>query len=242
MRIGLVSRTDKKEAIQLTQNIAEYLSRHDLFVDTDLQPHINRDPIESVDVLVVVGGDGTVLRSIHKYSFPLLSVKMGNRGHLCELEPNEIDKIPEILENPIKDKRVKLEVPNHGEALNEVVVRAEIPDKVAQFKIKYPGYTGIIVGDGIIVCTPTGSTAYSLAAGGPIIEKECPSFCITPICPLDLAYNPRVIFNEWNIVIMPLDKPCHMALDGCKLSTLEPGNSITVKKSSHYVEFWRKRR
>jgi NAD+ kinase len=242
MRIGLVSRTDKEEAIQLTQKIAESLSHHDLYVDTDLQPYIPGEPIQSVDVLIVIGGDGTVLRTIQKYPFPLISVKMGNRGHLCELDPDEIHIIPDILANPLIDKRIKLLVPGYGEALNEVVVRAEIPDKVATFKIEYPGYAGIIVGDGIIVCTPTGSTAYSLAAGGPIIEKGCPSFCITPVCPLDLGYIPRVVSSEWSVVIRAVDKPCHMALDGYKLSTLDAGKSITVKKSSNYVEFWRKRK
>ncbi|MGD2246879.1 MAG: NAD(+)/NADH kinase [Candidatus Methanofastidiosia archaeon] len=242
MRIGLVSRTDKEEAIQVTQKIAESLSQHDLYVDTDLQQYIPGDSINSVDVLIVIGGDGTVLRTVHKYPFPVLSVKMGRRGHLCELNPDEIHIIPDILENPVMDKRVKLAVSNYGEALNEVVVRGEIPDKAAQFKIEYPGYTGIIEGDGIIVCTPTGSTAYSLAAGGPIIEKGCPTFCITPICPLDRVYNPRVISNELSIGIMVLDTPCHIALDGYNLSTLDEGKSIIVKKSSNYVEFWRKRK
>ena len=90
MRIGLVSRTDRKEAINLMKMVANNLSHHDLYCDSELLPFIEGNPITDVDVLVVVGGDGTILRTVRKYPFPILAVKMGKCGHLCEVSPDNI--------------------------------------------------------------------------------------------------------------------------------------------------------
>jgi NAD+ kinase len=242
MRIGLVSRTDRKEAIQLAKEVADRFSHHDLYYDPELLPFVKGDPIREVDILLVIGGDGTILRTVRKYSFPILAVKMGSHGHLCEVLPTELSVIEEILKRHTVERLMKIEVPGCGEALNEVVVRAEVPDKVAQFRLVYGGHTEDVLGDGIIVTTPTGSTAYSLAAGGPRIEEGCPVLCITPICPLDLSYFPRVIPDEWEVVITAVDKPCHMTLDGVELSSLSPGDQVTVRKSHNCAVFWRKRK
>ncbi|MBU7010955.1 MAG: NAD(+)/NADH kinase [Theionarchaea archaeon] len=241
MRIGLVSRTDKEEAIQLIKEIAEHLSDYDLYCDKDLFPFLEGNPIEEVDVLVVVGGDGTILRTVRKYCFPIVAVKMGQYGHLCELEPDNIYCLRDIVEHHAIDRRMKLEIPGMGEALNEVVVRAVAPDKVASFKVEYGDNCDIVNGDGIIVATPTGSTAYSLAAGGPVIEDRCPVFCITPICASNSVAFPKVISSDHEVTITSLDKPCHMTLDGDEPSTLSVGECITVRKSGNYAVFWRKK-
>lgn len=242
MRIGLVSRTDRKEAIQLAKEIADQFSHHDLFFDSDILPFLKGDVIRDVDVMLVIGGDGTILRTVRKYSFPILAVKMGRHGHLCEVSPDEISTIEDILGSHTVSRLMKIEVPGTGEALNEVVVRAKIPDKVARFRITYGNHTEEMLGDGIIVTTPTGSTAYSLAAGGPRIEEGCPVLCITPICPLDLSFSPRVIPHDWVVTITAVDKPCHMTLDGFELSSLSVGDEITVRKSQNHAVFWRKKK
>ena len=241
MRIGLVSRTDKKEAIQLVKDIAGILSHHDLYYDPELSPFLGGDPIKEVDVLVVVGGDGTILRTVRKYSFPILAAKMGKCGHLCEVLPENISTIEDILKDHTVDKRMKLEISGAGEALNEVVLRVAAPDKVGRFKIEYGTLSYVVTGDGVLVTTPTGSTAYSLAAGGPVIEDGCPVFCITPICSLDFKSFPRVISSDHEITITVLDRPSHMTLDGYEPSTLSAGDKITVKRSVDYVVFWRKK-
>ncbi|MBU7014343.1 MAG: NAD(+)/NADH kinase [Theionarchaea archaeon] len=242
MRIGLVSRTDREEAIQLAKEITDRFSHHDLFYDSDLLPFFKGDPIREVDVLMVIGGDGTILRTVRKYSFPILAVKVGRHGHLCEISPDEVSCMQDILKSHEVSRLMKIEVPGAGEALNEVVVRAKIPDKVARFRVAYGNHVDEILGDGIIVTTPTGSTAYSLAAGGPRIEEGCPVLCITPICPLDLSFIPRVIPHDWEVVITAVDKPCHMTLDGFALSSLSVGDQITVRKSSNCAIFWRKKK
>lgn len=241
MRIGLVSRTDRKEAIHLISEIADNLSHHDLFYDRDLSPFLKGPSIEDVDVLVVVGGDGTILRTVRKYSFPILAVKMGRCGHLCEVAPAEVSVLEDLLKDHAVDQRMKLEIPGVGEALNEVVVRSVIPDKVARFRIEYGEYRNMVAGDGIIVATPTGSTAYSQAAGGPIIEDCCPVFCITPICSFDSLSFPRVVSCEHTITITVLDRLCHMTLDGDDPVDLNVGESIVVRKSSNSAVFWRKK-
>ncbi len=223
------------------KNIADQLSHHDVYIDSELSPLLEGEPIEDVDVLIVVGGDGTILRTIRKYSFPILAVKMGKCGHLCEVAPSSIASIEDILENHTVDQRMKIEIPGVGEALNEVVLRAIAPDKVARFRIEYRNCCEMVAGDGIIVATPTGSTAYSRAAGGPIIEDGCPVLCITPICSLEVASYPRVISSDHVITITVMDKPCHMTLDGDEPSTLSPGECITIKKSDRVAVFWRKK-
>jgi len=241
MRIGLVSRTDKEEAIQLAKKVADNLSHHDLYYDSELLDFLKGDPITDVDVLVVIGGDGTILRTVRKYPFPILAVKMGKCGHLCEVLPVDISSIEDILTDHTLDQRMKLEIPEIGEALNEVVVRAVAPDKVARFKVEYGGHCNMVAGDGIIVATPTGSTAYSLAAGGPVVEEGCPVFCITPICSVDMTSFPWVVSSEHVITITVIDKLCHVTLDGDEPVTLSAGECITVRKSRNYVVFWRKK-
>lgn len=226
----------------MIKKVAEKLSHHDLYCDSELLPFVKKDPIKNVDVLIVVGGDGTILRTIRKYPFPILAVKMGKCGHLCEVKPDSISSIESMLKDHIVDERAMLEIPGAGEALNEVVVRAVAPDKVATFKVEYGECCEIVSGDGIIVSTPTGSTAYSLAAGGPVIEDGCPVFCITPLCPSDPASSPRVVSSDHVITITVMDKPCHMTLDGDEPSVLSAGESITIRKSNNCVVFWRKKR
>lgn len=241
MRIGLVSRTDKEEAIQLVKKIAEQLSHHELYYDSELLPFVKGELIKDVDVLVVVGGDGTILRTVRKYYFPIVAVKMGNHGHLCEIQPEEISSLESILQDYTVDKRMKIEVAGAGEALNEVVVRARVPDKLAQFTLEYGNCTECMAGDGVIISTPTGSSAYSQAAGGPLIEESLPVLCITPICSFNRAFLPRVISSEWEITITVMDRDCHVTLDGGVHFDLRVGESIKVRKSSKYAVFWRKK-
>jgi NAD+ kinase len=241
MRIGLVARTDQEEAIHIIRMISDQLSHHELFFDEDLLKFVDGAPIQDVDILVVVGGDGTILRTVKKYDFPILAVKRGRYGHLCELEPDNISDIEDILNMHWIDKKMKIEVPGAGEALNEVVVRAAIPDKVARFRISYDGHSEEVLGDGVIVATPTGSTAYSRAAGGPVIEEECHVFCITLICPLNSWWFPRIVPSDHTITITVLDKVCYMTLDGTKPVELKEGDSITIQKSGNYACFWRKK-
>lgn len=240
MRIGLVARTDQEEAIHIVKKITDALSHHELFFDEDLLEFITGPLIEDVDILVVVGGDGTILRTVRKYDFPILAVKRGRYGHLCELEPEEISSIEDILTNHCIDIKMKLSVAGAGEALNEVVVRAIIPDKVARFSITYAGKTEEITGDGVIVATPTGSTAYSRAAGGPVIEEACSVFCITLICPLNSWQFPRIVPSNEKITITVLDKDSYMTLDGGNPVQLKEGDSITIQKSDNHACFWRK--
>ncbi|MBU7032368.1 MAG: NAD(+)/NADH kinase [Theionarchaea archaeon] len=241
MRIGLLARTDQDEALHLVKKISDHLSHHDIFFDEDLLPFFKGTPIQDVDILVVVGGDGTILRTVRKYDFPILAVKRGQYGHLCELKPEEISSIEDILKEHRIDQKMKIMVPGIGEALNEVVVRAVIPDKVARFRICYSGCSEEITGDGIIVATPTGSTAYSRAAGGPVIEEACSVFCITLICPLNSWWFPRVIPSNLEITITVMDKPCYMTLDGGTPLELKEGDSISIRKSDNHAIFWRKK-
>ncbi|MFQ6087475.1 MAG: NAD(+)/NADH kinase [Candidatus Methanofastidiosia archaeon] len=242
MRIGIMARTDKREAIEVSKKVIQTLTDHILFLDDELLKYLKGEKIKNVDCLIVIGGDGMILRAMRKYGKPTIGVRIAKHGFLCELSPNEIPKLKKILSDHTVEKRTKLSVENFGEALNEMVVRSKSPTKVASLVVEYGDKKEEIVGDGVIVSTPTGSTAYSYAAGGPVVDKDSKVFLITPLCSF-LRRNPvRVVPDHLRIKITLRDKICSLAMDGEYIKDVVAGDSILVLKSENHAEFWRKKR
>ena len=142
MKIGIVSRTDKKEALELAKKIIELLDNYEIFIDESMKEYFKMKIIKDVNFIVVVGGDGTILRTVEEYKdTPILPVNMGTHGYLTEINPEDYKKIPEILEKHRIEERSKLVVIKDGkilgEVLNEVIMRAKEPTKVANFLLRY---------------------------------------------------------------------------------------------------------
>ncbi|MHC1605157.1 MAG: NAD(+)/NADH kinase [Candidatus Methanofastidiosia archaeon] len=246
MKIGIVSRIDMEEAIDLTKKIISMLSSHDVFLDDGLLSHIDGKPIDKVDVILVVGGDGTILRTCKDYgATPLLTVNMGTYGFLCELKIDEIAKIPSILEDYVVEEREKLSVFHKGRhlgnVLNEVVVRSTSPIKMDHLQVEVDDEKYEVIGDGVIVATPTGSTAYSLSAGGSIVHHQAQVFIITPISPLFRKAHPYVVPNRYEVGITNMGKECYIILDGQPIETLRPDESIKIIKSTEIARFIRRK-
>ena len=196
------------------------------------------------------GGDGTMLstvRAIGEFETPILGVNFGGMGYLAEISPNELkERFRDFLRgNYDIEKRMLLEstVFNGGEentyyALNDIVVDKGAVTRIIRLKIFIDGeYFNTYKADGLIVSTPTGSTGYSLSAGGPILEPTMQGIIINPICPHTLAHRPIVISADKVIEIEsdPQISEQIFACDGFAEQKLAPGAKIKVKCSSRVV-------
>jgi len=203
--------------------------------------------IENADLIICLGGDGTILhlaRVAAPYGVPILSVNLGRKGFIAELEPKDIDKIAEIaLANVYRiEERMMLDIKVYRRgvvvcdafALNDAVVKGTTrlidievyadDQRITQF-----------FGDGIIVSSPTGSTAYSMAAGGPIIEPTAQNLTITPLCAHALIAKSFVLASDKtvrvNVALSGLKKG-YLSVDGGSFD-LEEGDAIIVTQSVH---------
>lgn len=202
--VGLVARFDKKAAIKLAEDLANYLKEKGLevFVEDTLANKTNIKgktiPLEKMktDFIITIGGDGTILRTcvaIPKPEPPILTINMGIRGFLTEVEPKQaFAAIDKCLKKEFDiEKCMKLSVMADGtkfpDALNEVLIVADEPVKLLYTRILKDGQP--ILGsqaDGLMVSTQTGSTGYSLSAGGPVLDPNVDAFVLTSICALSV--------------------------------------------------------
>lgn len=249
MRVGIISRTDKQKALDIAREISEILKvKYEVYFDETLNKHFPNDSYSKksgdIDLLISVGGDGTILKSVRRYrDTPLLGINMGTVGYLNEVLPEEIDSLPRILENHTIEERsmISCKIGNRTvEALNDIVIRTEVATRVSQVKVEISGQEYIVSGDGVIITTPTGSTAYSFSAGGPIIRTNSQEFGITPICPLYRKASPIVYPDHENVIVTALDRPCTIVTDGFPEGTMKPGDKIEIKKSLLKARFVKK--
>jgi len=249
LRVGIISRTDKQKALDIAREISEILKvKYEVYFDETLNKYFPNDNYSKksgdIDLLISVGGDGTILKSVRRYrDTPLLGINMGTVGYLNEVLPEEIDSIPSILENHTIEERsmISCKIGNRTvEALNDIVIRTEVATRVSQVKVEISGQEYIVSGDGVIITTPTGSTAYSFSAGGPIIRTNSQEFGITPICPLYRKASPIVYPDHEKVVVTALDRPCTIVTDGFPEGTMKSGDKIEIKKSLLKARFVKK--
>lgn len=205
------------------------------------------EALETADILICFGGDGTILhlaRSAAKKSIPILTVNMGNKGFIAELERKDIDRIIQVAvsEEYTIDYRMMLDVSvtRGGErvfldfALNDAVVAAIA--RIIDISVYGDGKKiSKFSGDGIIVATPTGSTAYSMAAGGPIVEPIAENIIVTPICAHALIAKSFVLAPERRVTVEVSNmngKQAYMSVDGGSFDLL-PGDIISISKSEY---------
>lgn len=215
----------------------------------DEEKRIVRDSIpEEFDCAVVIGGDGTLIevaRALHGRNIPILGINMGTLGYLAEVEVNHIEEALDRLlaeEYAIED-RMMLEGNLTGGvrdvALNDIVVARNGDLRLIRFKLYVNGeLLNSYEADGIIISTPTGSTAYNLSAGGPIVEPTAAMIVITPICSHALNTSSIVLSAEDELVI-EIGKGKHgraeeacIAFDGTDMLTMTEGDTVVIKKAA----------
>ena len=203
---------------------------------------------EGADFAVVFGGDGTILsvaRDVSDIDLPVIGVNVGKLGYLAEFSIEELEQLFDRIVNDTSliEKRMMLQcrVENDGgekyvsTAINDVVVAAGAPFRMIELKMRVQGQSlAACSSDGVIISTPTGSTAHSLSAGGPILSANLSAIVITSICPHSLSFRPIVINAESIVEIEPirLNEQTTVTLDGQSSQALELGDIVKVQKHS----------
>jgi len=219
--------------------------------DRELGLASNGASLEEAQLLVTLGGDGTLLRAARiavPHGIPLLGINTGRLGFLTEMEGDAaaLAELPEILRAGFQiDERTAIAVEAHGQwhfALNDVVVARTNPH-MTPFGLEVDGKEAAHVpADGIVVATPTGSTAYSLSAGGPIVAPTVDAFIVTALLPHTLFSRPLVVPTSSTIVITCDAETTGVKLeaDGQVVDVLHPGEHVTVVRHPLPVYFARR--
>ncbi len=260
MRIGIIGKTHKKEAFDVAKGLSTWLQEKgvEVYIEKELGAEIGHtnsvartELPELVDIILVFGGDGTFLsvaRLVCRYNIPILGVNLGGLGFLTEIALDELYPMMEyILGGKYEvEKREMLCAVIHRKAerlgdyvvLNDVVVNKGAVARIIDLAIYINGsHVTTFKADGIILSTPTGSTAYSLSAGGPIVYPTLPLTIITPICPHTLTDRPLVVSNETTVRVKVLtDTPdILLTLDGQVGINLRMEDMIEVRKANTSV-------
>ena len=205
--------------------------------------------LPSADLLICFGGDGTILhaaRDATLHDVPILGVNMGSVGFMAELERSELPLLAPLAQGNFSiEERMMLDVQvvrggkiiSQDLALNDAVVFKGSMARVAEVEVWADQVqVSSIMGDGVIVATPTGSTAYSMSAGGPIVEPTSRSIIITPVCAHQLAARAMVLSPERTVsVTLPRGtrKHLYLSVDGGKAIRLSGNDRVEVRRSTH---------
>lgn len=251
-RVGVIIKPHAPRIEKILEDLIEYFKKKEIsyFLEEEAahklrrSQGLKRDELPGqVDLVVVLGGDGTLLSIAHlaaQRDVPVLGVNLGKLGFLTEVPLSEVyltldsflagdDKIVsprQLLEATFKEKTYY--------CLNDVVINKGALARMIQCKIWVEDKEmATLRADGLIISTPTGSTAYSLAAGGPIIQPYIPAIVITPICPHTLSFRPMVISSTLAIKVQLLTggEEVYLTLDGQRGSPLDRDDVVKIKSS-----------
>ncbi|MGZ7050076.1 MAG: NAD(+) kinase [Methanobacterium sp.] len=259
MRIGIVTRHDLHRGLELAEEIADFLIKEkveivldSLIVDNLRRFHNLSSEIDEMDVdmIITIGGDGTILRTqslIGEKKIPIFGINLGTVGFLTEIGPEEaFHAIKEVLAgNYFVEERTRLEVWHNRDlapALNEVVILTRKAAKMLHIEVKVDDeIVEELRADGIIFATPSGSTAYSMSAGGPIVDPRVDAFIIVPICPFKLGSRPTVVSGQSIIKVRLLreGKKAVAVIDGQYEEEINYMEEVIFQKSKENAYFVR---
>jgi NAD+ kinase len=251
MRLFIVANSDKPEVGPTLEGWLPWLKER---VDVVGVEHDHYEDLHAVhaDVILVLGGDGTLLSVARRLSgrqIPLMGVNFGRLGFLASFTPKDFQaKFESLLANglPVRS-RLMIEATVVGTdgksrftatALNDAVVTAGPPFKMIELEIAADEEAGVrYFGDGVIISTPSGSTAYNVSAGGPIMHPDVDGLCITPICPHSLSFRPVVISSESVVRIgaVRVNEGTTLFCDGQENVQLCSGETVVIRRSQHDV-------
>ena len=213
----------------------------------DLRFHKLDRELQNTELVICFGGDGTILhmaKAATRHGVPILGVNIGTMGFMAELESTELDMLARLAKDDYSlDKRMMLDVVVqrdrdiifHDIGLNDVAITKGGIARIAHLGVKIDGVEAMQCGgDGIIVATPTGSTAYSLSAGGPIVEPEANNILITPICAHDVMSR-CMVASDKRVITAQLTtnarRNAYLSVDGGKAVRINLGDTATIRKS-----------
>lgn len=211
--------------------------------------------LPTASMVICFGGDGTILhmaKAATRCGVPVLGVNIGTMGFMAELENTELQELARIAAGEYTiDERMMLDVTVHRDrdiifhdiCLNDAAITKGAVARIVHLKVECDGIQALECdGDGVIIATPTGSTAYSLSAGGPVVEPEAHSILITPVCAHDVGSR-CIVASENRTVTIGLThnarRNAFLSVDGGKATKINMGDVITVRKSQLYTKLVR---
>lgn len=257
MRFGILHHPKIPFSQELAEEIARWLQErgHETWIGSSWEAEAIRRELADLDMLITLGGDGTLLRAGRVSAargVPILGVNLGRLGFLAEVQPREWqEQLPKVLAGHYwLENRLLLQaevwrgdtrLAEGLEALNEIVVSRSSLARVVRIATTINGgYLTTYVADGVIVATPTGSTAYALAAGGPILPPELRNILLLPIAP-HLSLARPLVLDRSDIVSLQVhtDHAAILTVDGQFLIDLCDGDRVMVTSSPHMARFVR---
>lgn len=256
-KIGIICKSGRHEAREILEELLPWLRQkgYKTFVDADMAAILNiggfsrADIASSSDVILVLGGDGTMLgvsRLVAEKGIPILGINLGGLGFITEINRDEIFEAVDrmLTEGCASEERLMLTARIHREGkkiaeytvLNDVVINKGALARIIDLETFINGsYVTTYKADGLIISTPTGSTAYSLSAGGPIIYPTLDSIVLTPICSHTLTNRPIVLPGDFTIAITlkTQSEDVYLTLDGQVGFSLKMNDIIEINKSEH---------
>ncbi len=265
-RLVLIPNLQKDRAFESTKIIAEKLQRfgasvhmyeahREDFAGCAIQFEPDFDGmIERCDAVITVGGDGTIIHAAKhaaRYGKPLLGVNCGRMGFMAGLEMDEIDRLSGLMQGKYEiERRMMLSVTvckrgirQQYDALNDAVVSKGDLSRMVDLSVSHNGsHLCDYRSDGIILSTPTGSTAYSLSAGGPVVDPMAKALLLTPICPHSL-FSRSILFGADSVITVQLSErqtmEVYLTVDGEKSIPVASGDWVSVEKSRREAELIR---
>lgn len=257
--IGIIGRVKTPGVRDTLRALIDYLvdMKQQILVETETAESINDKTLVTVpreklgkhcDLIIVVGGDGSLLNAVHAVvndQVPLLGINRGSLGFLTDILPTELDKIKDILEGKsFAEKRFLLTATietdgrllGQDDALNEVAILPDAVPHMIEFEIYIDGqFLCSQDSDGLIIATPTGSTAYALSGGGPILHPQLDAIVLVPMFPHSLNNRPIVVEGqrEISIIVSPNNETSpRLSCDGRAYINAPPGSKIIIRKKA----------
>jgi NAD+ kinase len=257
-KIGIIANVEKEKSAECTLQLRDWSLKRgiEVFLEEGIAEKIGEDTgldrrkmASLVDLLIVMGGDGTILRTVRfvsEYNIPIVGINLGEFGYLAEVNLNEMFSALEsiCMGDYQTEKRMMLDITiclgeetvRQQSILNDVVITRGNLSRILDLETTVNDrYLTTFRADGIIISTPTGSTAYSLSAGGPIVFPEQDSFIINPICPHTLTNRPIIIPDNVviKVILWTKEQGATLTLDGQLSYTMKSGDSLIIRKSQY---------
>lgn len=261
MIIAVLPNLDKRGASDVVEKLGVYLKKEGVkayLPDTICSPNYERanedELYKLADVIITIGGDGTIIRYAKRAAVdnkPILGINAGRVGYLADIEQNELHLISKLIKGDYRvENRMMLDVEflengktiGHYSALNDAVITSGFISRIVDISVAVGKDAISYRADGLIVSTPTGSTAYSMSAGGPIIDPATENICITPICSHSLSAKPILMSADTTLTLKSYSKKrteIYLTVDGRKVANVKPFSEIKITKSKNSVKLIR---
>jgi len=255
MKWGLICNSKRKKSVSLAIDIYDFLLDYgEIFSELSLAKEMKKRgySLENInkkaDIVITIGGDGTILRALRNIDKPIFSINSGGMGFLSEVESKySMEGLKRVIDGDYNiEKRSKLKIflddNRLPDATNEVTIQTAKIAKIMYYQIIVENELLETIGaDGVILSTPTGSTSYALSVGGPILDPSVSAILIAPVAPFRLSARPWVVplSKKIKIKILPKSKATKIVIDGQYSKDVTPDSNITVTGSEKTAKFIR---